>query len=53
MIRSSRGLEVFCKKGVLKNFTKLTGKERCQGLFLTKLPAPGDIIARQTLIVQI
>ena len=24
--------EVFCKKGVLRNFTKLTGKHLCQGL---------------------
>ena len=45
LIRGSRGLEVFCKKDDLKNFTKFTGKERRQGLFLTKLPAPGDIIA--------
>ena len=29
--------EVFCKKGVLKNFTKLTGKHLCQSLFLTLL----------------
>ena len=31
--RSSR-LEVFCKKGVLKNFTKFSGK---QGLFFYKV----------------
>ena len=30
--RSSR-LEVFCKKGVLRNFAKFTGKHLCQGLF--------------------
>ena len=30
--RSSR-LDVFCKKGVLKNFAKLTGKHMCPGLF--------------------
>ena len=28
--------EVFCKKGVLRNFTKLTGKDLCQSLFLNK-----------------
>ena len=30
--RSSR-LEVFCKKDVLRNFTKFTGKDLCQRLF--------------------
>ena len=30
--RSSRQ-EVFCKKGVLRNFAKLTGKHLCQSLF--------------------
>ena len=30
--RSSR-LEVFCKKGVLNNFAKYTGKHLCQSLF--------------------
>ena len=29
--RSSRP-EVFCKKGVLRNFAKFTGKHRCQSL---------------------
>ena len=33
--RSSRP-EVFCKKGVLRNFAKLTGKHLCQGLFFIK-----------------
>ena len=28
--------EVFCKKGVLKNFAKFTGKHLCQLLFLNK-----------------
>ena len=31
--RSSRQ-EVFCKKGVLINLTKITGKHKCQSLFL-------------------
>ena len=34
--RSSRQ-EVFCKKGVLKNFAKFTGKHLCQSLFLNKV----------------
>ena len=29
------------KKGVLKNFTKFTGKHLCQGLFLTELQVSG------------
>ena len=37
-IRSSRQ-EVFCKKSVLGNFAKFTGKHLRQGLFLIKLHA--------------
>ena len=33
--RSSRP-EVFCKKGVLRNFSKFTGKHLCQRLFFFK-----------------
>ena len=35
--RSSRP-EMFCKKGVLRNFTKFTGKHLCQSLFFNKVP---------------
>ena len=34
--RSSRP-EVFCKKGVLRNFAKFTGKHLCQSLFFDKV----------------
>ena len=34
--RSSRP-EMFCKKGVLRNFAKFTGKHLCQSLFLNKV----------------
>ena len=34
--RSSRP-EVFCKKGVLRNFTKFAGKHLCQSLFFNKV----------------
>ena len=34
--RSSRP-EVFCKKGVLKNFAKFTGKQLCQTLLFNKV----------------
>ena len=33
--RSSR-LEVFCRKAVLRNFAKFTGKHLCQSLFFNK-----------------
>ena len=36
--RSSR-LEMFCKKGVFRNFAKFTGKDLCQSVFLIKLQA--------------
>ena len=29
--------EVFCRKGVLRNFEKLTGKHLCQSLFFNKI----------------
>ena len=32
---------MLCKKGVLRNFTKFTGKHLCQSLFLIKLQASG------------
>ena len=34
--RSSRP-EVFCEKGVLRNFAKFTGKHVCESLFLNKV----------------
>ena len=33
----SRRPEVFCKKGVLRNFPKFTGKHLCQSLFFNKV----------------
>ena len=36
LLRTSRP-EVFCKKGVLRNFTKFTGKHLCQSLFFNKV----------------
>ena len=29
--------QVFCEKGILRNFTKLTGKHLCQSLFFNKI----------------
>ena len=37
--------EVFCKKGVLKNFARLTGKHPCQNLFCR----PCNFIKKETL----
>ena len=34
--RKTEAVEVFCKKGVLRNFAKLTGKHLCQRFFFTK-----------------
>ena len=36
ILKSSRP-EVFCKKGVLRNFTKFTGKHLCRSLFFNKV----------------
>ena len=36
--KSSRP-EVFCKKGVLRNFAKFTGKHQCQSHFLNNVAA--------------
>ena len=47
--RSSRP-EVFCKKGVLTNFSKFTGKHLFQSLFLIKLHASAcNFIKKETL----
>ena len=35
--RRSNRLEVFCKKGVLKNFAKLTGEHLSVSLFVNKV----------------
>ena len=45
-IRSTRP-EVFCKKGVVENSTKLTGKHRARVSFLIKLQA---IVYRTRLV---
>ena len=35
-------LEMFCKKGVLRNFINLTGKHLCQSLFFNKVAGLRD-----------
>ena len=43
--------EVFCKKGVLRNFAKFTGKYLCQSLFFTKASGPrsSTLLKKETL----
>ena len=36
-MRSCCGSPINCKKGVLRNFAKLTGKHLCQSLFFNKV----------------
>ena len=46
VVRSSRP-EVFCKECVLRNFTKFTGKQVCQGLFFNKKNLINKIIKKE------
>ena len=42
---------MFCKKGILKNFAKFTGKQLCQILFFNKVVGlrPATLIIKETL----
>ena len=42
--------EVFCKKGVLKNFTKFTEKHLCQSLFFNKVTGQNTYFYRTPLV---
>ena len=48
LFRSSRP-EVFCKKAVLKNFAKFTGKHLCQSLLFSKVAVlrPATLLKRR------
>ena len=48
MDRSSRP-EVFCKKSVLRNFAKFTGKHLCQSLFFNKVAGRPATLLKKTL----
>ena len=41
--------EVFCEKGVLRNFAKFTGKHLCQSLFFNKVAGlrPATLLKRR------
>ena len=45
-LRDSRP-EVFYKKGVLRNFTKLTVKHLCQSLFFNKAAGPATLLKKR------
>ena len=49
--------EVFCNKGVLRNFAKFAGKNLCQSLFFNNIaglrPQTRHFIKKETLIVQL
>ena len=48
--RSTRP-DVFCKKRVLRNFAKFTGKHLCQSLFFNKVAGlrPATLLKKETL----
>ena len=39
--------EMFCKKDVLRNFTKFTGKHLCQSLFFKKVAGPATLLKKR------
>ena len=41
----SSGPEVFCKKDVLKNFAKFTGKHLCQSIFFNKVAGLAQVFS--------
>ena len=49
--RSSRS-DVFCKKSVLRNFVRFTGKHLCQSRFFNKVAGlrPGTLLKKETLV---
>ena len=45
--------EVFCKKDVLRNFAKFTGKHPCQSLFLNKVADPRSASLSKESLAQV
>ena len=50
--RSSRP-EVFCRKGVLGNFAKFTGKHLCQSLFFNKVTGQAYSFIKKEILAQV
>ena len=48
IFRSSRP-EVFCKKDVLRNLAKVTGKHLCLSFFFNKVAGPSNFMKKETL----
>ena len=48
IIRSSR-LEVFCRKGILRNFAKFTGKHLYQSVFVNKVVGCANLLKKRLL----
>ena len=46
-------MDVFYKKGVLRNFAKLTGKHLCQNLFFNKAAGLGPAIIKKETLAQV
>ena len=51
MVQRCSAKKVFCKKGVLKNFARFTGKHLCQCLFFNKVAglSPASLLKKETL----
>ena len=49
LLSQKQSPEVFCKKGVLINFAKLTGKHLCQSLFFNQVAGLLQLIKKETL----
>ena len=45
-VRSSRP-DLFCEKGVLRNFAKFTGKHLCQSLFFNKVAGAANLLKKR------
>ena len=45
--------EVFCKKGVLGNFAKFTGKHLCQSLFFNKVAGAACNFIKKEILAQL
>ena len=52
MYGSSRQ-ELFCKKGVLRNFAKFTGKHLCQNLFFSKVAGQACNFIKKEILAQV
>ena len=49
MWKDEQPLEMFCKKDVLWNFAKFTGKHLCQSLFFNKVADPAKFLKTASL----